>query len=415
MQHSVSKDPPTKSPMVLLKPHRQGRNYLGSPCSSSVNALLQDINLPKTRFDTILIALGPPGNQDDNSADGLDNPCNLSPPPLDKNLSSHLESPQCVDMHNNATLPPNAIPMAEEPTDQLPSMPDPRTLDKGVRINKSPTTIAPAARFHPASNTRSTGTLSELAPNPAREHTPHSNHPREIHDWDNRLLCVLSKDGAKELCYYVEDFVGLYPAWPIIKFCMAPTGNTKDKWMTSFSKCVVGLLRELLYVDDMAKIAPLLITNNDPASFIASKANLPTNFTKLGKYIMISGSSWVFSKKEKGSNNVFAHFRLKSQVETEEIINRISFEFSRLGGKNLYKKQHQAMEMETPVMLLFICNGTNQGSIKSDTWQMLETALDNIEQNGARRIREQGHPILHAEGKCPASAIRIKTEHHQIL
>ncbi len=38
--------------------------------------------------------------------------------------------------------------------------------------------------------------------------------------------------------------------------------------------------------------------------------------------------------------------------------------------------------METPVMLLFVCNGTDQGSIKSDTGQMLETALNNIELNG---------------------------------
>jgi hypothetical protein len=36
------------------------------------------------------------------------------------------------------------------------------------------------------------------------------------------------------------------------------------------------------------------------------------------------------------------------------------------------------MEMETPMMLLFICNGTNQGSIKSDTKKMLKTALDDI-------------------------------------
>jgi hypothetical protein len=38
---------------------------------------------------------------------------------------------------------------------------------------------------------------------------------------------------------------------------------------------------------------------------------------------------------------VYTRFRLKSQVDTEEIIKRVSFEFSYLGGKNLYKKQHQ--------------------------------------------------------------------------
>ncbi len=40
------------------------------------------------------------------------------------------------------------------------------------------------------------------------------------------------------------------------------------------------------------------------------------------------------------------------------------------------------METETPLMLLFVCNSMDQASIISDTKQMLDTALDNIEQNG---------------------------------
>jgi hypothetical protein len=132
---------------------------------------------------------------------------------------------------------------------------------------------------------------------------------------------------------------------------------------------------------------------------------------------MISGGSWVFSKKEKGSNDIFAHFRLKSQVETEEIINRISFEFSRLGGKNLYKKQNQAMETETPVMLRFVCNGTNQGSIKSDTWQMLETALDNIEQNGMvpEEFKNRDIPFFTLKVNAPRVPSESKQSTNKIL
>ncbi len=40
------------------------------------------------------------------------------------------------------------------------------------------------------------------------------------------------------------------------------------------------------------------------------------------------------------------------------------------------------METETPMILLFVRNGTDQASIISDTKQMLGTALDNIKQNG---------------------------------
>ncbi len=177
----------------------------------------------------------------------------------------------------------------------------------------------------------------------------------------------------QEKCYHVEDFAGMYPVWPIIDSSMAPTGASKDERMNSFSKCVMGLLEEILHVDNMATITPLKITYNNPANFISMK---------LGKYIMISSGSWVFNKKEKGSNDIYACFRLKSQVQMEDIVNRVSFEFNRLGGKNLYKKQHQGMETETLVMLLFVCNSTDQGSIKTDTRQLLETALDDINLNG---------------------------------
>jgi hypothetical protein len=102
---------------------------------------------------------------------------------------------------------------------------------------------------------------------------------------------------------------------------MSPTGNTKDKRMSSFTKCVTALLGKILYVDNTAMIAPIAITDNDKASYISRKADLPTNFTKLGKHIMIHGSSWVFNKKERGNNNVYACFRLKSLIPTKDIIN----------------------------------------------------------------------------------------------
>ncbi len=151
---------------------------------------------------------------------------------------------------------------------------------------------------------------------------------------------------------------------------------------------------EILYVYKMAKISTILITD-DKSHYISSKADLPTNFTKLGQHVMISSSSWVFYKKEKGSSNVYARFRLKFQVNTEDIINQVSFEFSPLSGKNLYKKQQQAMETETPLMLLFVCNGTDLASIVADKKQMLDTALDDIEQNGMLPKEFEDKDILH--------------------
>jgi hypothetical protein len=96
----------------------------------------------------------------------------------------------------------------------------------------------------------------------------------------------------RETAYHVIDFAGFYPIWPIVEFSMAPTGAKKDERMTSFIMCVTALLGEMLYVNETAMIAPIDTTNNDVASFIKTKADLPSNFTKLGKHIMISGGSW---------------------------------------------------------------------------------------------------------------------------
>ncbi len=86
----------------------------------------------------------------------------------------------------------------------------------------------------------------------------------------------------------------------------------------------------------------------------------------------------------KANSNVYAHFSLKSTVPAKDMVTRVSFEFSRLGGSKLYKKQNQAMEMETetPMMLLFVSNGTNPLSISADFTQILETAYDSIEMDG---------------------------------
>jgi hypothetical protein len=66
----------------------------------------------------------------------------------------------------------------------------------------------------------------------------------------------------------------------------------------------------------------------------------------------------------------------------KEIINKVSFEFTRLGGSRLSKKAMQAMETETPMMLLFLCNGTDHSSISTDIRQILDLAYKDINTEG---------------------------------
>jgi hypothetical protein len=259
--------------------------------------------------------------------------------------------------------------------------------NKGVRINETAISTETATiPIRPSQQSKSilqsTTNSDHPACNTGEEINPSKNQPKEIHDCAQKLLHVYSNDGMKETSFHETDLAGLYPVWPIIEFSMVPTGTTKDERMSSFTKCVTALLGKMLYVDEKAMIAPISITNDDQASNISNKADLPTNFTKLGKHIVISGGSWVFNKKEKESNDVYTRFRLKLQIPTEDIINWVSFKFLCLGRKNLHKKQHQAMETKTPLILLFLCNGTDPGSILSDTKQMLDLAHEDIKENG---------------------------------
>jgi hypothetical protein len=144
---------------------------------------------------------------------------------------------------------------------------------------------------------------------------------RSIIDRQRKLL-IEKDDDLHEKMFHVEDFVGLYPSWPIIELAISLMGNTKDDRMNHFVKCCTSLFAEILYVDDTAVIAPIEINDNRKDSYITNKASLPANFTKLNKWIMISRGSWVFDKKEKGSNDVYAHFHLKSQVEANDIITK---------------------------------------------------------------------------------------------
>jgi hypothetical protein len=141
-------------------------------------------------------------------------------------------------------------------------------------------------------------------------------------------MYIMRNDNKREQQFHVGDLIGLFPAWPIIELSIAPTGSTKDKRMTSFLRCFAALFNEIKYVDNTAAIAPVNIYDDSKDNFIVDRSGLPDNFTKLGKWLMISGGSWVFEKKEKGNGEVFARFRLKSQEKANEIINRVSFEFN---------------------------------------------------------------------------------------
>jgi hypothetical protein len=334
-------------------PEQRAKHLARSPLISNVNKHLADINRPATRLNSALEVLQANRNLA-NSSNVMDAPCDLAPP---TKKTSQITLPDLLTGVDIQDKDPQASVNNVSPQESNASATQPTPPSRSVRICKtvitanSPEGVMQGTATSPETIMRPSILTTPATTNATKEvknvdeeddHDPSTaGLPSKMHNRDRKLYRVFSEDGMKETPYHVMDFGGFYPVWPIVKFSMAPTGTSKDKRMTLFIKCVTALLGEMLYVDEMAMIAPIDITDDDEASFIKSKADLPSNFTKLGKHIMISGGSWVFNKKEKGSNDVYGRFRLKSQIATEDIINRVSFEFSRVGGKNCWKKRYQ--------------------------------------------------------------------------
>jgi hypothetical protein len=143
----------------------------------------------------------------------------------------------------------NASPPANEATNTQATPPS-----RSMRINKTATLVVNMTNLSGGEAQGRQSILLLLTNNnhsttepEAGEVSPRSKRrPSEIHDHDQILYHVFSKDGMKEAAYHVTNFAGFHPVWPIVEFSMAPNGATKDERMTSFIKCVTALLGEML-------------------------------------------------------------------------------------------------------------------------------------------------------------------------
>jgi len=356
---------------IALRPRRT-RSSSGSPRGENVNAHLAALNLPGSRYKGGLTVLGK--DETTNLASGhvlevpvLDEPGDNAPPDSPVGVEDTISVPPDKGSTAPANKQGQQVVRITESSHSSPECDSPSTSsDKAARggsILKNPSPVPPAVDKSPTANPSLRGL---------------EQGRNCVIDRINKLYIVYDETG-QESRFHVEDFVGLFPSWPIIELSIAPTGNTKDERMTNFVRCFAALLAEIKHVDASAAIAPINIYDDDKENYITDRTSLPDNFTKLSKWLMISGGSWVFDKKEKGNGEVFARFRLKSRDLAEEIVNRVSFEFNRLGGSRLSKKSMQAMETETPMMLLFVCNGTDHSSIATDIRQILDMAYQDID------------------------------------
>jgi hypothetical protein len=365
---------------AVIRLRRNPRSTSRSPRGENVNVHLAELNLPGSLFNRGLMILGKEGQKD------LDSLCILRVPTLEK-TQEHAPPDSPVGVKEGIM-----VPTLNEGT-----FPPEQQAQPVIRINNNPTPSS--LRESPATSDNNTAPISVLknpSPAPAKgDESPKTQAPSlgsltlngleqgsdYVIDRQNKMYIVYNEN-KKESRFHIKEFVGLFPSRPIIEMSITPTGSTKDERMTNFVRYFASLFAEIKYVDDTVAIAPINIYDDGKDNFITDRSSLPDNFTKLGKWLMISGGSWEFDKKDKGSGEVFAQFHLKSQEMAEEIINRVSFKFTCLGGSWLSKKAMQAMETKTPMMLLFVCKGTNHSSISTDIHQILDNAYKDINKEG---------------------------------
>jgi hypothetical protein len=221
--------------------------------SVEVNSHLAEINLPQTRFDNMLTALGratetnaaTEGDPEDEAPADKDEDDGVQPPSEGPPVSGSTGSPMVRISEITESTPSTSNPAATTTT---------RSILRGTT---------------PSETTRRTTTEA------ADYQTNDDPSNKMILDKQRKLLICLGEDGqTKE--FHVEDFVGLYPAWPIVEVAISPTGNAKEERMNMFVKCITALFGEILYVDDTACIGPLDITDDNEDNYITDKSKLPS-------------------------------------------------------------------------------------------------------------------------------------------
>jgi hypothetical protein len=249
--------------------------------ANNTNTYIANINLNRDRFDNVLTSLGgsPSSTQDDappDSSDGTGDPSLPSgKPPADPDLGSAGTPVGTGAVRINKSPTHNYPPNPTAPT--MPAQP-PQSI-----LRKSPGDTL-RSQLNDSSSDDTQFLLDSL----------NNGSDRVIHDKSNKLLKEMMGRHLTE--FHVEDFAGLFPIWPIVKLTLAPSGASKDKRMTQYVHTVLALFGKILFVDEKAAIAPIKIMNDKPEDMITDKANIPTNFTKLSRWLMLSGGSWVFNK-----------------------------------------------------------------------------------------------------------------------
>jgi hypothetical protein len=325
-----------KSTTTFKLPQCLECNPTKSPKFDDLNTTLAKINHLRTQFDNALTVLGSTRERNGTMDYNLNALCNLITLLVPNSLKNNTNRGQLLENQVSPSMSTDGImPNQEPPSGSYYPSQDPtytmndEATETVVRINETPTYNPPVTKHATSTALQAPRSLLRQAlpqalastcSSPGTSDTTLSDKPtrKMILNKQHKLLISLDDDGSDTM-FHVEDFVNLYPLWPIIELAIAPMGNAKDNRMNTFFKCITSLFGKISYVNDKAAIAPIEITDDNKENYITDKAKLSSNFTKLGRWIMISGGSWVFKKRTKGEMRCIRAFASSHRFQRKEL------------------------------------------------------------------------------------------------
>ena len=140
---------------------------------------------------------------------------------------------------NNDMPPPDKQAQPVVRINNNPTPPSSRESSTTLGDKTTPSSVLKSPSPAPAEGDNSPTTRASSSGDPSLRGLEQGNN--YVIDRLNRLYISYDKN-RQELRFHVEDFVGLFPSWPIIEMSITPTGSTKDERMTNFVRCFASLL-----------------------------------------------------------------------------------------------------------------------------------------------------------------------------
>ncbi len=131
---------------------------------------------------------------------------------------------------------------------------------------------------------------------------------------------------------------------------------------------------------------------------IRTVLQLPSNWTKLGKYIYLKGGAYSFCPRtvqNSGKKHLepWLVFRLASQTDTTYLLQSVSVEYERVNGRTIRVKSCQSFNSYTPLMFPFLYNKEHLSSLIAQLKDLMLEAKAQMTQLHLLEEEEQERQI----------------------